>query len=248
MNLTEFLAQPEIAALTLAEQVVAANEYSVTETVKIEGATRKTAVETVNLMYNTVDRLKAYTPPPELESQYHDAATDIAKKVVKAFENLYKPEFYINVADSEVSALFTWALNFGVLTATEHSRIVQAATKITFPFKGTTEETITGSTVDAHTVKYGETELDYVIKLANQDLQIFAVFDEAPPEDCTVDVFVWEQPIEAVPHAKTAKTNIIRIKSGDISTGTTLTKNLKRKIKFSATCNKAFPFTLYVNW
>lgn len=139
MNLTEFLAQPEIAALTLTDQVVAANEYSVTETVKIEGSTRKTAVETVNLMYNTVDRLKAYTPPPELDVQYHDAATDIASKVVKAFENLYNPEFYINLADSEVNALFTLALNLGVLTATEHSRIVQAATKITFPFATVTQ-------------------------------------------------------------------------------------------------------------
>lgn len=144
----------------------------------------------------------------------------------------------------------------GVMSQETADKFIAKTLSTSYPFSDVTQEEFDAAkasllvdvTTEAHTVKYGETELDYMLKLANQDLQIFAVFDEAPPEDCVVDVFVWEQPIEAVPHTITAKTNIIRVNSGEISTGTTLTKNLKRKIKFSATCNKNFPFTLYVNW
>ena len=83
MNLSEYLKRPEVAPLTIAEKVVSANAFELTEHVKIEGAVRKTAVETTNLMYDTTERLAAFEPAAELEVQYHDAARDIAKNIEK---------------------------------------------------------------------------------------------------------------------------------------------------------------------
>ena len=90
---------------------------------RIEGSVRKTQVETSNIINGTEDRLQGLIEAPETDEQ----VKAVAIKVLRALRNLYKHEFYINLADPEVSQLFSAAQSLGVLNIDEVTRITAAA-------------------------------------------------------------------------------------------------------------------------
>ena len=90
---------------------------------RIEGSVRKTQVETSNIINGTEERLQNLIGAPETDEQ----VKAVAIKVLRALRNLYKHEFYINLADPEVSQLFSAAQALGVLNLDEVTRITAAA-------------------------------------------------------------------------------------------------------------------------
>lgn len=91
---------------------------------RIEGAVRKTQVETGLIIHGTRERLDALIA----ETSNPAPVVDLAKKVKRAIDALYEPEFYINLGDPEVAAMITAAEAYGVLIPDEISRIRAAAT------------------------------------------------------------------------------------------------------------------------
>jgi hypothetical protein len=138
MTYEEFLAQTDIAALDDQAATDAAIAYTVTELVKINTDTRKTAIETVDIFNGTVDRLKTFTPNPALTSEQQAIASSLAPKIVKAFDKLMNTQFYINLNDADVAMAFTAAKAYGVLTEVEYAGIYKAAESITKPFASKT--------------------------------------------------------------------------------------------------------------
>ncbi|WGH49684.1 hypothetical protein [Alishewanella phage vB_AspM_Slicko01] len=121
MTLAEFLTN---ASQNDQEAYEAARDYQPLPYLwRIEGAVRKTQVETGMLINDTRDRLAAMIVD-EVSSPLQKS---LAKKVLGAVNNLYQPEFYINLADPEVAMLFSSAHALGVLNADEVSRITEAA-------------------------------------------------------------------------------------------------------------------------
>ena len=90
---------------------------------RIQGDVRKTQVETSNIINGTEDRLQGLIDAPDTDEQ----VKAVAVKVLRALRSLYKPEFYINLADPEVSQLFGAAQALGVLNMDEVTRITAAA-------------------------------------------------------------------------------------------------------------------------
>jgi hypothetical protein len=139
MTYEEFLAQTDyegvdITALDDQAATDVANAHTVTELVKINTDTRKTAIETVDIFNGTVDRLKAFTPSSALTTEQQEIASDLAPKIVKAFDKLMNTQFYINLNDPDVAMAFTAANTLDVLTQTEYDGIYKAAESITKPF------------------------------------------------------------------------------------------------------------------
>ncbi|WGH49877.1 hypothetical protein [Alishewanella phage vB_AspM_Slickus01] len=121
MTLAKFL---ENASQNDQEAYEAARDYQPLPYLwRIEGAVRKTQVETGMLINDTRDRLAAMIVD-EVSSPLQKS---LAKKVLGAVNNLYQAEFYINLADPEVAMLFSSAHSLGVLNADEVSRITEAA-------------------------------------------------------------------------------------------------------------------------
>lgn len=89
---------------------------------RIQGEVRKTQVETAMIIHDTEARLKNL-----LQSDADEASKFVATRILRALSRLYEVEFYINIADPEVSDLFSQAQTFGVLNADEMSRITAAA-------------------------------------------------------------------------------------------------------------------------
>lgn len=146
MTLTEFLAQTDydgadITLLSDADALIAAQAYTTTKIWRIEGAVRKTQVETTVIVNDTTDRLetnivtlKALPAPTATES----GQLALSKAILRALNTLYNPEFYINLADPEVAGMFANAQALGVLTASEIAGITTAATYNETPLSGTT--------------------------------------------------------------------------------------------------------------
>jgi len=138
MNLEEFLSTANADdAVALAE----AKAYVTTKVWRIEGAIRKTQVETTVIVNDTIDRLEANivtlsaiaSPTPTEAGQLV-----ISKAILRALNNLYNPEFYINLADPTVASMFANAQALGVLTQPEIDGITEAATYAETPFASTT--------------------------------------------------------------------------------------------------------------
>jgi hypothetical protein len=97
--------------------------------VRIQGAERKTAVESINIFNDTEERLREFTPNPAMSAELQAFATKLAKMILKAFENLFNPEFYINLADQEVEGAWSASVTLGVLTEEEFNGILEAGTE-----------------------------------------------------------------------------------------------------------------------
>jgi hypothetical protein len=138
MTLTEFLATADVDDnVALAE----ANAYATTKVWRIEGAVRKTQVETTVIVNDTTDRLEASITA--LSAIGSPTATELAqlalsKAILRALTNLYNPEFYINLADPTVAGMFANAQALGVLNQAEIDGITAAATYNETPFAGIT--------------------------------------------------------------------------------------------------------------
>lgn len=116
-----------------------ARAYSVTTMERIEGPIRKTAVETVNIFNGTRDRLASFVPNPALTSEQQITATQLASMIVKALDNLFSVDFYINLAEPQVLGAYQGALAYGVLTQAEYDGILLAGEQILTPYADITE-------------------------------------------------------------------------------------------------------------
>jgi hypothetical protein len=133
MTLTEFLSTAN------ADNQIAYEEKQalppVKKLVKINGAARKTAVESINIFNDTEIRLRTFTPNPEMNGDMQKLASKLARMILKAFENLFEGEFYINLEDEQVAGAWSAAVTLGVLTETEFNGILAAGTEISEPLK-----------------------------------------------------------------------------------------------------------------
>jgi hypothetical protein len=120
---------------TLAE----AQAYTVTTIGRIQGPEPKTAVETVNVFNGTRDRLASFTPNPLLTVEQQAQASLLAGMIVKALDNLFKEEFYLQLENPQIQEAYAASLALGVLTQVEYDGILQAATTISTPFKNATQ-------------------------------------------------------------------------------------------------------------
>jgi hypothetical protein len=120
---------------TLAE----AKAYTVTTIGRIQGAEPKTAVETVNVFNGTRDRLASFTPNPLLTAEQQAQASLLAGMIVKAFDNLFKEEFYLQLENPQIQEAYAASLVLGVLTQAEYDGILEAATTVSTPFKNATQ-------------------------------------------------------------------------------------------------------------
>lgn len=174
MTLTDFLSTANADdALALAE----AQAFELVETVKIEGAVRKTAVETVNIFNGTEDRLATFEPNGAMTAEQQAQASALATMIVKALKNLFNPEFYINLADPTVSAAYASCVPLGVLTQTEYDGILLAGERRSFPFANVTLEEVQAirnpgvETLCTH----GDGSQDFIVSASNRDHLTFVV-------------------------------------------------------------------------
>jgi len=136
MTLAEFLDQPDIAAMSATDAVVAARARTEGRIWRINDAERKIAVVTRLIMEDTLPRLEAVrddtTRPTELR--------ELARKLRETLDInlLYNPEYFINLGNAEVAAGYAAAVQFGLLTTTELDAFNLAATHIETPFANTT--------------------------------------------------------------------------------------------------------------
>jgi hypothetical protein len=133
MSLAEFLATADADHAIALQQ---ARDYAPQPYLwRIEGPVRKTQVETAAIINDTLARLAALIA----DDQQSPVVVSLAKKILRAFDRLYNPEFYISLADPEVKALFDAAVAYGVLNTDESMRIAAAATyQDPKPFTSTT--------------------------------------------------------------------------------------------------------------
>jgi hypothetical protein len=125
MTLAAELQKPEYANLSNAERLAALHGVKGPSKLwRIEGAVRKTQVETSSIIYDTEDRLADIIE----DSAASDTQKALAKKILRALKKLYEQEFYINLGDAEVAQMFNAAQHYNVLLPDEVSRITQAAT------------------------------------------------------------------------------------------------------------------------
>lgn len=122
-SLKDFLEQ---ASENHEEAVAESNEYQPLPFIwRIEGPKRKAILKTALILNDTESRLKLVLN--DFSGLYSIDQKSIASKLLQAVNNLYHPEFYINLADPEVAQLFSAAHSLALLNLDEVSRITEAA-------------------------------------------------------------------------------------------------------------------------
>lgn len=168
MTLDEFLAQPEISVLSDTDALAQAQAYEETKLWRIEGAVRKTQVETVLIVQDTYARWDAEVAANDKPAEYYA----LMKACRSAFQNIYKPEFYINLNDPTVSGMYTNAVAYGILNAAEAAEILAAASYTTQPFSSATLTDVKAARNPATWVSatHGDGAMDYVVSVSSSDI------------------------------------------------------------------------------
>jgi hypothetical protein len=122
MQLSDFLATLS-PTLTPQEKLDLAVDYAPTPYLwRAEGSVRKTQIETGFIINDTRSRLAGIINDPSTPPM----KKAIAEKVLSAADKLWYPEFYLNLADTEVLQLFSLAHTLEVLNQDEVTRITNA--------------------------------------------------------------------------------------------------------------------------
>mgnify|MGYP000156202085 FL=1 len=135
LSFEQFLAQTDydndgvsvdITTLTDAEALALVNAYTETKLWRIEGAERKTQVETAVVMNGTRERLQAQLVDVNTPAQL----LPLIRAIDAALGQFYQPEFYINLNDPVVKGMFDQAAATSTLNSSETSAITEAATYV----------------------------------------------------------------------------------------------------------------------
>ena len=207
MNLTDFLLTASADNnVALAE----AKAYTTTKVWRIEGAERKTSVETVVIVNDTTDRLtdaiatlKALPEPTPTEA----GQLVLSKAILRALGNLYNPEFYINLADTEVAGMFSNAQALGVLTAAEIAGITTAATYNETPFDSTTLEQVRAIRQPPQWLDCDHGGQAHVVSASYQDTFTFSATLVEEVDNISIRCY-WATAVGAQEYLAQRKTNI----------------------------------------
>jgi metal-sulfur cluster biosynthetic enzyme len=163
MTLAEFL---ETANADDNVALAEAKAYTTSRVWRIEGAVRKTQVETTVIVNDTTDRLEAsITTLLAIGSPTATEAAQLvlSKAILRALNKLYEPEFYINLADPTIAGMLANAQALGVLNQAEIDGITAAATYTETPFADITLEDVTEARDGGEVILLAQNNAQHVV-------------------------------------------------------------------------------------